>query len=1154
MPRNSTHENCVYRSVFDLAAIGMALIDLNGIFLDANTIFCERTGFNETGLSGKSYMELVLPDDIPAFRDACDGLLRGDVLQQKIDQRYFRKNGCLIWGQINLSLVRDAQGAPTCFSCQIVDFQECGKPFLDDLRWHDVFMFADMGVVVGNTDGQSLDLMNPAFARMHGYTVEELVGQSIAKVIVPCIAQTLPEQVALANRQGHRVFESWHQRKDGSIFPVSVDITIVRDGDGKTRYAILYIQDITKRKKIDESLALKSLAIDHVREAAYLIGEQARFVYVNDEACRMLGYTREELLTMSVPDIDPDYVKNSGQEIMSHLARERALTFETRHRTRDGQILAVEIYATLFEYGERTYALTLVRNITESKKTNERLALKNFALDHVHEAAYLIDKSVHFIYVNDEACRMLGYSREELLAMSVPDIDPDYTADHCRELKGRILKGDPSVIETRHLTRDGQILAVEVCLTHFEYEAVSYTLALVRDISGRKRAETALRESEQRYREVFDNVSDILFLLEVTPEGRCRYLEVNRAFERASGMARAELIGHFSGFHPSPQVAQGFVARNQRCLDAGTVIDEVHTHDLPSGQRIYHTTRIPLRAESGRIHRIVGLSRDLTNIKKAEQDLQQSNRALRLLSACNRVLIHAVNEEQMLGEICQQIVEVGGFRMSWVGYARHDEDKTVQPVAYGGGAESYLAHARISWADSGQAWGVTGQAIRTGRTQVNLDFQNNPAMAPWHAAARKYGFQSRIALPLGRWPDALGAINIYSDNPQAFKEEEIALLEELAGNLTFGIASLRERAERQRAEMELRSSEQKYRTLAENSPSIVLRYDRECRRTFVNRAYVRETQALMDDALLAIPGIDWRANIPVEEYLAVLQQVMASEIPAEIQLEWKRLNEGLVTSLALQVVPEYGLDGKVEGALAIGHNITALKLTERHLQESLALSHELMSQREIAIEAERKHIAREIHDELGQQLTTLHMGVSSLRLQFGHNNPALLERVQGLIALADNTIQVMRNVASALRPSVVDAGIVSALEWLLTDFSRHSGITTRLSEPEGEIHLDDMRATALFRIVQESLTNVARYAAASQVNVTMQLHGDDFLLEVRDNGCGFDPATPARKTLGLVGMRERALMLGGELTINSAPGQGTVIRVRIPVQENGAIS
>lgn len=571
--------------------------------------------------------------------------------------------------------------------------------------------------------------------------------------------------------------------------------------------------------------------------------------------------------------------------------------------------------------------------------------------------------------------------------------------------------------------------------------------------------------------------------------------------------------------------------------------------DLPGGRRFFRTTRITVRNEGGRVQRIAGVRPDLMGSTRTQNDLRRLNRELKLLSACGRAVIQAADETDLLKEICRQIVDVGGYLMCWVGRLIPDVHGGVTPIATAGGAEAYLADAAITCAGAGHDPGMVGDAVRSGRVRVERDIPRHPAWLARREIARRYGLRAAIALPFSLGPKASAVLNIFSAQAHAFGADEVLLLEELASNLAFGIASLRERTERQRAELELRISEQKYRTLAENSPSVIMRYDRECRRTYVNHVYIKEILAPMDDVLWVAPGSGWRASMPVEEYLAVLRKVMDSGESAQILLEWPRLIDGQAMSLAIHVVPEYDLDGRVSGLLAIGHDVTALKQTERQLQESLRLLQELMTQREIALEAERKHIAQEIHDELGQHLTSLRMGISGLRFQFSAQIPALVERAQGLIALADKAIQVVRDVASTLRPSVIDAGIVSALEWQLTEFASHTGIATHLVIEENDVPLNDMRATALFRIVQESLTNVARHAAARQVNVVLRRQGDDYVLEVRDDGCGFDSRVPAWTSLGMLGMRERALRLGGELVVVSLPEQGTTIQIRFPVQE-----
>jgi signal transduction histidine kinase len=247
-------------------------------------------------------------------------------------------------------------------------------------------------------------------------------------------------------------------------------------------------------------------------------------------------------------------------------------------------------------------------------------------------------------------------------------------------------------------------------------------------------------------------------------------------------------------------------------------------------------------------------------------------------------------------------------------------------------------------------------------------------------------------------------------------------------------------------------------------------------------------------------------------------------------------------------VPEYNADGVVQSVLIIWRDITERKEAEQRLRESYELLRELTSRRETAREEERKRIAREMHDELGQHLTALRMGVSTLRVRFSHDNPDLGQHVQKILLLSDKTMQVLRDVMTSLRPAALDAGIAAALEWLAAEFSQNGQTICRLSVPEETPELAEERAIALFRIVQEALTNVTRHADAHQVFITLEQRGDDCLLEVRDDGRGFDPMTIRKKSFGLAGMKERVLMLGGALDVASSPGHGTCVKVRVPVR------
>lgn len=232
----------------------------------------------------------------------------------------------------------------------------------------------------------------------------------------------------------------------------------------------------------------------------------------------------------------------------------------------------------------------------------------------------------------------------------------------------------------------------------------------------------------------------------------------------------------------------------------------------------------------------------------------------------------------------------------------------------------------------------------------------------------------------------------------------------------------------------------------------------------------------------------------------------------------------------------------------VATNITESKVSEAKLIQSKNMLRELSAHLESVREEERKRIAREIHDELGQTLTALRMDVSLARLSFGESSPQLMTRLQSMTQLVDRTIKTARHVTSSLRPGALDLGIVAALEWLVEDFIGYTGIPCELVLGDGDINLSEFTATAVFRIIQESLTNIARHAAATQAEIIVTRTDGRLCFEVRDNGKGFDPHSIAsRKSFGLIGIRERVAMLEGELALDSGLGRGTRIRVCVPV-------
>jgi len=190
--------------------------------------------------------------------------------------------------------------------------------------------------------------------------------------------------------------------------------------------------------------------------------------------------------------------------------------------------------------------------------------------------------------------------------------------------------------------------------------------------------------------------------------------------------------------------------------------------------------------------------------ERAQRELPKINRALRAHSRCSESLIRSTSEEGLLKDICRIIVEMGGYQLAWVGFAEHNADKTVRPVAQMGFEDGYLDTVEITWADTERGRGPTGTAIRTGEPTIVRNIQTDPHYGPWRAEAGKRGFTSSIALPLIADGQTFGTLNIYAAEPDAFDKEEVELLSKLADDLAYGILSLRTRAELKSTEQELR--------------------------------------------------------------------------------------------------------------------------------------------------------------------------------------------------------------------------------------------------------------------------------------------------------------------------------------------------------------
>jgi PAS domain S-box-containing protein len=315
---------------------------------------------------------------------------------------------------------------------------------------------------------------------------------------------------------------------------------------------------------------------------------------------------------------------------------------------------------------------------------------------------------------------------------------------------------------------------------------------------------------------------------------------------------------------------------------------------------------------------------------------------------------------------------------------------------------------------------------------------------------------------------------------------------------------------------------------------------------FLNQGWLEYLGVSSDDLL----GRKWASAVHPEDLDAAVEMfrdAIAIKEPFQLELRIRRA-DGEYRWMVHRIVPLVDERGNVVKWYGSSVDIEDRKRVASELRLSFDQLRALAARLQTVREDERIRVAREIHDELGQALTAIKIDFTSLLRDLPENQELAAPRSQSILKLLDQVIHSVRRIATELRPGILDdLGLVAALEWAAEDFQTRTGTKCHISLPEEDIMLDPDRATALFRTFQETLTNVARHADATQVDVRLDQENGDLILEVRDNGKSISEEQLSAKTsLGILGMRERVLVFGGTLAISGAPGVGTTVRVLIP--------
>jgi PAS domain S-box-containing protein len=356
------------------------------------------------------------------------------------------------------------------------------------------------------------------------------------------------------------------------------------------------------------------------------------------------------------------------------------------------------------------------------------------------------------------------------------------------------------------------------------------------------------------------------------------------------------------------------------------------------------------------------------------------------------------------------------------------------------------------------------------------------------------------------------------------------------------------------AEIKIANSELRFRTLAKAAPVGIFETDANGNTTYVNEAWMEYSGLSYDEAM----NNEWMNMIHPEDREMQVSAWYDKTKKGEASFsEYRIINKaGQVRWVNGGAIPIGNSEGVITGYIGTLSDVTnikqALELLKRSheiLNERTQQLHELSSYLQQVREDERLKIAREIHDELGQQLTGLKMDLSWLKRKIHHGEEAVNNKFDDALSLIAEAVSSIRHMVTKLRPSILDdLGLNAAFEWQVEEFSKRLHIRIGYQNDFDDTAIDPNIAIGLFRILQESLTNIARHANANKILISIEKLENRVCLTIQDDGVGFDPA--AKKTghtFGLLGIKERTYMLKGDCQINSKPGNGTTISVQIPV-------
>jgi len=771
------------------------------------------------------------------------------------------------------------------------------------------------------------------------------------------------------------------------------------------------------------------------------------------------------------------------------------------------------------------------------------------------------------------------------------------------------MRGDKGSLEFLYRRADGSTFPAEFrpgVLKNKEGETRYF--AVVRDLSEIKKHEEKLKESEEMFRRIAETSIDGIYQLDL--QGTVIYC--SPAVEKMLGYTPEEFVGSNFRVHVPPEdrdQAEDLFIRGLREEEIRQV--ELKLLRKDGGTICVQINATPVR-EDGKVVGSQGIARDITVAKQAEDALRSSEARLRTVidsipfdfffidetgryAMLNKSLTESWGD--VIGKRPEEIGADPATLALWLENNRRAfaGQKVEEEVTFKvKGEDRYFYNILSPVRDAGEVKGIIGvnvditerkcaeMALRESEEKYRFLVENTGAVVSlWNPAGELMLVNRMGADYLGRNPEALVGKAITELIGESPGEKSLAEFRKVmasgvgaeletaielpigkrwfrlfvqpvrdAHGRIFGLQVVaHDITELMRAERSLRERDARLRLMVSQLPAVVWTIDRDLRFTSSAGAGLRllhlEPGQVIGKTLYEYFNTDDPEFLPI----AMHRRALGGE-PAKYEFPW----EGGIWETHIEALRDEA--GGIIGCLAIATDITLRKQAEQELQSSKEALSALAKRLQRVREEESKSIAREIHDTLGQALTGIKFGLAFIRRRLPSHEDAtaraeIEEKIEELVGEIDDTIHTVRKISAQLRPQILDdLNIMEAIEWQAQDFGRKSGIPCTVNSYCAGAVIDPARATAIFRIFQEILTNIQRHSEAKHVWVDLTCEEGEFVLDVRDDGKGIERSRLRRlEGLGILGMRERALAFGGHVEIGSDAGKGTSVKVTVPLNE-----